>query len=57
MFDPTHYVWPHSVSIIEQDTPTRYSFQFTVLLIFLFLLGKGRRKKPIFYGQDDRKNN
>ena len=34
MFNPTHYVWPHSVSIIEQDTPTRYSFQFTVLLIF-----------------------
>ena len=34
MFNPTHYVWPHSVSIIEQGTPTRYSFQFTVLLIF-----------------------
>ena len=45
MVFPTHYVWPHSVSIIEEDTPTRYLFQFTLFLIFWFLLGKGRHQK------------
>ena len=49
MVFPTHYVWPHSVSIIEEDTPTRYSFQFTLLLIFWFLLGKGRRQKKRYF--------